>query len=145
MAETPITSSFVSHVAGLGFADALDGADRLAGSEVSAAGARLQIKGRIGEGPAGAVWYEAVLRTGFPLFPAVRVDLVVSPWSAGRTELGLRPLSRIGRPESFRAARFFDAAWRVLPRLTELLAAEKAPTVQSAGLRVAAARAARAA
>ncbi|HET6963652.1 MAG TPA: hypothetical protein VFH58_02700 [Acidimicrobiales bacterium] len=122
MGEAPITSTFVSQVVPLGFADAADSADRLTGSEIAAGRARLQFKQRIGDGLAGAVWYEGVLRTGHRLLPSVHVDIVVSPWSAGRTEIGLRPLSRIGRPESLRAGRFFDAAWAVLPRLLEQLA-----------------------
>lgn len=119
MGEAPITSTFVSQVVPVGFADAADAADRLTGARVEAGRASLEFKGRIGHGLAGAVWYEGVLRTGHSLFPTVRVDIVVSPWSAGRTEIGLRPLTRIGRPDSFRANRFFAAAWDVLPRLLE--------------------------
>ncbi len=121
MGEAPFTSTFVSQVAPVGFADAADAADRLTGTEVAAGRARLQVKERIGDGLAGAIWYEGVLRTGRGLLPSVRVDIVVSPWSAGRTEIGLRPLSRIGRPDSIRARRFFDAAWTVMPRLVDLL------------------------
>ena len=139
MTEASITSTFVSHVAPLGFADAADAADRLAGQEITVGRARLQVKERIGAGLGGAVWYEGVLRTGSALLPSTKVDIVVSPWSAGRTEIGIRPLGRIGGPESLRAGRFFDAAWAVLPGLTEALAAER--TVDSpveTGVRVAA-------
>jgi hypothetical protein len=123
MTEAPITSTFVSHIAPVGFADAVDAADRLAGTEIAVGDARLEVKERIGSGLAGAVWYEGVVKTGSAFFPTVRVDIVVSPWSAGRTEIGLRPLSRIGRPDSFRANRFFDAAWGVLPRLAAAVTA----------------------
>ena len=139
MTEAPITSSFVSHVAPVGFADAVDSADRLSGSVVTAGHGRLEIHQRIGNGFAGSVWYEGVLKTGSAWFPTVRVDIVVSPWSAGRTEIGLRPLSRIGRPDSLRASRFFDAAWAILPALSEAVAAPQATEAPVApGLRVAA-------
>ena len=139
MTEARITSTFVSHVAPAGFADVVDAADRLAGSSIHAGGTELELRRRIGDGLAGAIWYEGVLKTGSPWFPTVRVDVVVSPWSAGRTEIGLRPLSRIGRADSFRAGRFFDAAWSILPALTEALAAGPVvATPVNAGLQVAA-------
>ena len=138
MTEAPITSTFVSHVAPLGFADAVDTADRLVGTAITAGGARLEVGDRIGQGLAGAVWYEGVLKTGSALFPTVRVDIVVSPWSAGRTEVGLRPLSRIGRADSFRADRFFDAAWAVLPVLTDQVTTRTIETPVPADLQVAA-------
>ena len=122
MFDAPIQSTFVSQVAHLGFADAVDAADRLVGQEITAGRSRLHINARLGDGLAGAVWYSGTLRTGSNLIPSVRVDVVVSPWSAGRTEIGIRPLSRIGRPESLRANRFFDAAWSVVPALADELA-----------------------
>ena len=117
MFEAPIQSTFVSQVAKLGFADATDAGDRMTGQEITASKARLEFGNRIGDGLGGAVWYAGVLRTGSPFIPAVRVDVVVSPWSAGRVEVGIRPLGRLGRGESIRANRFFDAAWAVLPEL----------------------------
>jgi hypothetical protein len=139
MAEAPIISTFVSHVVPLGFADAADAADRLAGTDVTAGRVRLEVKERIGDGFAGAVWYRGVLHGSGALLPPVRVDIVVSPWSAGRTEVGLRPLSRIGRADSFRAGRFFAAAWAILPRFTEELAARRATGAPApTGVRVAA-------
>jgi hypothetical protein len=128
----------VSEVAPVGFADAAGAADRLTGQEIVEGRVRLQIKERIGTGLAGAVWYEGVLHAG-RFTPPVRVDVVVSPWSAGRSEIGLRPLSRIGRPESFRAGLFFSAAWAVLPRLVAALSSAAPVRVPaSEGLRVAA-------
>lgn len=139
MAETSITSTYVSQVAPFGFADAVDAADHLAGSDITVGRARLEIKERTGEGLAGAVWYDGVLHTGSTLFPTVRVDVVVAPWSAGRTEVGLRPLTRIGHPDSFRANRFFDAAWNVLPELESAIQAVRtSETPVVASIRVAA-------
>ena len=121
MFDAPIQSTFVSQVAELGFADAVDATDRLIGHEVTVGRSRLSIQGRLGDGLAGAVWYAGTLRTGSSLLPSVRVDVVISPWSAGRIEVGIRPLSRIGRAESLRATRFFDAAWAVVPELADEL------------------------
>src|SRR5438270_4636151 len=122
MLEAPIRSTFVSQVAALGFADAVDRADHLTGEEIVAGRARLEIQERIGDGLAGAVWYSGLLRTGAATRP-LRVDVVVSPWPAGRTEIGLRPLGRLGFTDSLRARRFFSAAWSVLPVLIDRLAA----------------------
>lgn len=139
MIETQIRSTFVSQVAPLGFADVADAVEKLSGEEVETGRVRLSIQERIGEGLAGAVWYSGVLHTGSRLVPSVKVDVVVSPWSAGRTEIGLRPLSRIGQPSSFRANRFFDAAWAVLPELIDRIgAAVPTDTRLPAGLSVAA-------
>lgn len=127
MQETHIVSMFTSEVVPQGFADVVDVADRLVGTEVSAGKARLRVGERIGDGMAGAVWYEGVLHTGSALVPTVKVDLVVSPWSNGRTEIGLRPLSRLGRSESMRTRRFLDAAWTVIPELAERTAVPASP------------------
>jgi hypothetical protein len=130
--EAPIHSTFVSQVAPIGFADAAEGVDGLTGQDITAGRSRLQVKERIGDGLAGAVWYAGVLHTGSVLLPTVRVDIVVSPWSSGRTEVGLRPLSRIGRAESVRAGRFFDAAWTVLPALIDEIGAARPAEVPAA-------------
>lgn len=124
MIETPIRSTFVGQIAKIGFADAIDAADQLVGQEITAGSARLVIKERIGEGLAGAAWYSGLLRTGSKLIPSVRVDVVVSPWSNGRVEVGIRPLGRIGGVDSLRAGRFFAAAWAVLPVLIDTMDAE---------------------
>jgi hypothetical protein len=123
MSNGTITTNFVSQVARLGFVDALDRADALAGKEVSNGTVRLSVGERLGDGLAGAVWYSGVLRTGSPLLPTVRVDLVVTPWSAGRVEIGLRPLGRLGGLSSLRSNRFFNAAWTVMPSLISALGA----------------------
>ena len=124
MNSTPITTTFVSQVARIGFADALERADSLVGQELSNGHARLTIGSRIGDGLAGAVWYSGVLRTGSPLLPTVRVDVVITPWSAGRVEVGLRPLGRLGAANSIRSGRFFSAAWRIMPSLISALGAQ---------------------
>jgi hypothetical protein len=121
MSETPIHSSFVAQVAPIGFADAAEAAEGLVGREIVTGRARLQVTGHAGAGIAGAVWYSGVLRTG-GLVPPVRVDLVISPWSAGRTEIGIRPLNRLGHFQSFRARKFFEAAWSLIPQLVAELA-----------------------
>lgn len=138
MTEASITSTFVSQVVPVGFADAMDAAEHLAGTEVVTEGARLEIKGRIGDGMAGAAWYEGVLHTGSLLLPTVRVDVVVSPWSVGRTEIGIRPLGRLGQADSLRARRFFTAAWDVMVPLCRSIATTQPAVAPVAGVRVAA-------
>jgi hypothetical protein len=127
MSNPRITTSFVSQVSRLPFADALEAADGLAGREVTAGNVKLSIGDRIGDGLAGAVWYSGVLRTGSPILPSVRVDLVLTPWSAGRVEVGIRPLGRLGVAQSLRATRFFNAAWSVMPALVSALSTTVVP------------------
>lgn len=112
MAE--IHSAFVSQVAPVGFADLAVAFDQLAGTEISAGKARLQIQGRTGSGFAQTVYYRGVLRTGSRLVPSVKVEIVVSPWSASRSEIGLRPLTHLGHFDSLRSNRFYQAARTVL-------------------------------
>lgn len=125
MSTTRITTTFVSQVVGLPFADALDAADSLVGQQVTGGSAKLTVGERIGDGLAGAVWYSGTLRTGSPLLPSVRVDVVVTPWSAGRVEVGIRPLGRLGGAQSLRSARFFAAAWAVMAPLVDALGAPR--------------------
>lgn len=132
-----ITTTFVSQVANLPFADTIDAVEALEGRQLGSGAVRLTIGPRIGEGLAGAVWYSGVLRTGSPLVPSVRVDVVVSPWSAGRVEIGIRPLGRLGTAHSLRSGRFFNAAWAVMPALLDELrtavpAAQPAPVAARA-------------
>lgn len=132
-----IHSAFVSQVEKIGFADLAEAADELAGQEVTSGSARLSLRERCGNGLAGAVGFSGTLRTGSLLFPSVKVEVVVSPWSAGKSEIGIRPLARLGHTESFRANRFYNAARAILPDLVEELRAHL-PQDSSAGLVLAA-------
>ncbi len=116
-----IHSAFVSQVEHIGFADLADAADELTGHEITSGSARLTVRQRSGSGLAGAVCYSGTLRTGSLLIPAVKVEVVVSPWSAGKSEIGIRPLANLGHTESFRANRFYNAARAVLPALVDEL------------------------
>ena len=122
MIDAPIATSFVSETAHIGFADAVDAAERLAGHTITAGQVHLEVGERVGEGLAGAVWFTGTLHTGWPLVRPIPVDVVIGPWSAGRAEIGLRPLSRLGSVSSLRSRRFYEAAWNVLPRLISALA-----------------------
>ena len=118
-----IHSAFVSQVEPLGFADLADAVDELPGQAIAAGRARLNIRERSGSGLAGAVCYRGTLRTGSVLVPSVKVEVVVSPWSAGKSEVGIRPLANLGHTDSFRANRFYSAARSVLPALVDELRA----------------------
>jgi len=117
MIDTPEVSEFVSQVVEVGFADAADQIDRLSGQTLAAGPARLEIGARLGHGLAGAIWYEGVLDTGSRWARKITVDVMVTPWSAGRTEIGLRPLGRLGDAEGARARRYYTAAVPVVEQL----------------------------
>lgn len=111
---TEIHSAFVSQVEPIEF-DVLSGAfAELAGQEVAAGRATLHIGAPTGTGFAGTVYYGGTLRTGSFLVPSVRVEIVVSPWSSSRSEIGIRPLSGLGSFDSLRSNRFYNAARSVL-------------------------------
>ena len=117
-----IHTAVVSEIVPEGFADLVEAADRLQGTEVSRGPARLRLEGRAGAGLGDAVRYAGTLRTS-ALLPATRVEVVVSPWSAGRSEVAIHPVSKLRRLDSFRAARFFRAALSVMPVVIDRLAA----------------------
>ncbi|MDA8047177.1 MAG: hypothetical protein M0Z30_18390 [Actinomycetota bacterium] len=123
MIDAPIQTSFVALNAPLGFADAAEAVEQLAGHTLSSGRAELEIGEPVGVGLVGAIWFHGVLHTGSLLVPKVPVDVVIAPWSAGRSEIGLRPLGRLGSINSARARRFYEAAWAVLPDLVEALTA----------------------
>jgi hypothetical protein len=122
MAE--IHSAFVSQVAPMVFADALDSFSDVIGAEVVAGKSRLRVSGPIGTGFADARYFAGTLRTGSALIPSVKVEIVVSPWSAGRTEIGVRPLSSLGHLDSLRSNRFYRAAREVLAALLDRIGSD---------------------
>jgi hypothetical protein len=107
---TKIYSAVVSQVVPVGFADLAEAADELSGQEITAGRVRLKVNGRVGTGLAGAVRYAGILRTSSPLLPSAKVEVVVSPWSAGRSEVAIHPLTGLGQFDSLRANRFFKSA-----------------------------------
>jgi hypothetical protein len=121
---TEIQSAFVSHVEPVEFGELAAAVEALAGREVTVGRATLQIGQRSGTGFAGAVCYDGTLRTGSLLVPSVKVELVVSPWSSARSELGIRPLTHLGRFDSLRSNRFYTAARSVLQALFEKVAGD---------------------
>jgi hypothetical protein len=54
----------------------------------------------------------------------MKVEVVVSPWSAGRSEVAIHPITELGRLDSLRANRFFKAAEAILPLVIDQLDAE---------------------
>ena len=119
---TQILSSVVPQVVPVGFADLAQAADRLPGTAVAAGDTRLEVGGRSGAGFADAVRYRATLRTS-ALLPSLKVEVVVSPWSAGKSEVAIQPVTNLRRLDSLRAKRFFKAALSILPVLVEHLLA----------------------
>lgn len=120
-----IHSSVVPQVVPVGFADLAQAADRLPGSVVADGETRLEVEGRAGPGFADAVRYRGTLRTS-ALLPPLKVEVVVSPWSAGKSEVAVHPVTNLRRLDSLRAKRFFKAALAILPALVDRLGAEVA-------------------
>lgn len=113
-----MVQTFVSNVAEVGYADAVEAMETRVGHEVVVGGVRLHLQVQTVDSVSGMTWMSGVLHTGSALSRPVKVDVVLSPWSAHRTEVGIRPISRTGAPDSLRTRRFLDAAWAVLPELT---------------------------
>jgi hypothetical protein len=132
-----IYSAVVSQVVPVRFADLAQAAETLPGLEFSEDRARLQIHGSAGAGLAGAVRYRATLRTTAALLPPMKVEVVVSPWSAGRSEVAIQPLTRLGQLDSLRSHRFFKAARAVLPAVIDRLSTD-VPVAAPAEVRLAA-------
>lgn len=118
-----IYSAVVSDVVPVGFADLSQAAEKLPGEEITDMRARLKVHEGAGSGLAGAIRFSGAIQTA-PLLPSIKVEVVVSPWSAGRTEVAIQPVTNLGHLESLRAARFFKAARSILPHLIERLYAE---------------------
>lgn len=132
-----IQSAYVSQVEPIEFGDLADAVGALSGEEITSGRARLQINERSGNGLAGAVYYLGTLRTGSPLIPTVKVEIVVSPWSSTKSEIGIRPLTHLGRFDSMRSNRFYSAARAVVQALfdqifTDLLFEDSASLVLAA-------------
>jgi hypothetical protein len=122
-------SAVVSQVVGVGFEDLAKAAEELPGSDVAEGQVRLEVRGRVGTGLAGGIRFGGTLRTTSWL-PPVQVEVVVSPWSAGCSEVAIHPISNIGQLDSRRANRFYEAARSVLPLVVDYLNVElpsKAP------------------
>ena len=130
-----IYSAVVSQVVPVGFADLAQAADALPGTEIAGGRSRLTVEGHAGTGLAGAIRLSGTLRTS-PLLPSVRVELVVSPWSAGRSEVAVHPITNLGPLDSMRSNRFFESARSVLgaaiDRLYEQLPVEVPAAVELA-------------
>ena len=124
----------VSQVVPVGFADLAGAADELSGWETAGGPAHLQVHGPARNPVPGVVRLEGTLRTGSMLLPRVKVEIVVSPWSAGRSDVAIHPITHLGRVDSMRANRFFAAARSVLPAVIDHLRAEvpvEAPAVEA--------------
>jgi hypothetical protein len=119
-----VYSAVVSETVRAGFADLARAADKLPGQDLTQDRISLTVHGRLPTGLAGAIRYSGTLRTSSPLLPSVKVEVVVSPWSAGRSEVAIHPITRLGELDSFRANRFFNAARAILPLVVDRLNAE---------------------
>ncbi|HVC24521.1 MAG TPA: hypothetical protein VND23_02080 [Acidimicrobiales bacterium] len=89
------------------------------------------------------VSYEATLTPRGRRSRRVKVELLVSRYSAGLAEVGIRPLGRV--PERrLGVEQYFDAVWSVLDALARRDWAERVPAEQVGALQSAARRLARA-
>lgn len=133
MLEAPSYSNFVSLRVDLGFADAAEAAESLPGTTFTAAKHALTVKELALHTVDGQLSYSGVLHAAPGFLPGLPVEVVVSAWSAGRSEIGIRPLSRLGAPSSLRSLRFFRAAWAVLPEIIAELLATRSATTEAPG------------
>jgi hypothetical protein len=118
-----VYSAVVAQVVEVEFADLVRAADELPGQEFTAGRARLTVHDVVGTGLAGAIRFGGTMRRS-PLLPALKVEVVVSPWSADRSEVAIQPISELGRLDSIRANRFFSAARSIVPAVVDHLNAE---------------------
>lgn len=116
-------SEVVPQVVPVGFADLAEAAEGLPGREFAAGRARLQVHGPVGQPLDGMIRLGGTLRTGSLVLPRVTVEVVISPWSAGRSEVAIHPITHLGPFDSLRANRFFEAAAAVLPGVIDDLGA----------------------
>lgn len=116
-----IHTAVVSQVVPVGFADLAQAAEQLPGCEITEDRVRLKVDAPVGTGFVGAIRFAATLRTPTALLPPLKVEVVVSPWSTGRSEVSIYPMANLGQFESLRATRFFKAARAVLPAVIDRL------------------------
>jgi hypothetical protein len=119
-----VYSPVVSQLVPVGFADLALAAEELPGQEITQDQARLKVHGLIGPGLAGAMRYSGTLHPSSVFLPSVRVEVVVSPWSASRSEVAIHPITNLGHLDSLRANRFYKAAGSILPLVIDHLKAE---------------------
>jgi hypothetical protein len=117
-------TAVVSQVAPAGFADLAQAAEEFPHGEVTDGRVRLSVHGRAGRWLPGMVRLTGTLHTNSLLLPRARVEVVISPWSAGRSEVAIHPITHLGKADSLRSGRFFEAARSILPKLIERLDAE---------------------
>jgi hypothetical protein len=132
-----VYSPVVSEVMPVGFAALAPAVDVLSGQELIGGAAQLNIHRPVGTGVAGGIRFGGTLRTTSVLFPSLKVEVVVSPWSAGRSEVAIHPVTNLGHLDSFRATRFYTAARSILPAVIDRLTAG-VPVEAPAALKLAA-------
>jgi hypothetical protein len=118
-----VYSAVVSQVVPGEFGDLAQAAEQLPGQEFTTDRARLAVGASVGPGLAGAIRFGGTLKTSTVL-PSLKVEVVVSPWSANHSEVAIQPITNLGRFDSLRARRFFKAAASILPMVIDHLAAE---------------------
>jgi hypothetical protein len=116
-------SAVVSQVVPQPFAALAEQTGELPGQELTADRFRLKVHDRVGDGLDGAVRYAATLRTASVLLPPIKVEVVISPWSADQSDVAIHPMTNLGRSGSLRANRFFEAARTILPAVIDRLSA----------------------
>jgi hypothetical protein len=127
----------VSEVVPVGFADLAQAAGELPGQELNSGSARLNVNRLVGTGLAGGIRFGGTLRTSSGLFPSIKVEVVVTPWSASRSEVAIHPMTNLGHLDSLRANRFYKAARSILPVVIDRLDAAL-PAEAPAALKLAA-------
>jgi hypothetical protein len=133
-----VYSAVVSQVVPVGFADLAQAADELTGLELSEDRIHLNVHGRVGTGLAGAIRFAGTLRKTSAPLPSMKVEVVISPWSDGQSEVAIHPVSNLGQLDSLRANRFFKAARSILPAVIDRLNAGRATEKVPAALKLAA-------
>lgn len=116
-----VYSAVVSQVVPVGFADLAQAVGGLSGQELAEDRIQLKVDGCVDAGLAGAIRLAGTLRTTAALLPPMKVEVVVSSWSAGRSEVAIHPITKLGHFDSLRAKRFFKGARSILPVVIDRL------------------------